>query len=55
MLPLMSADTLAMTIVGIVLENLDLQRVIEEIGHDVAARIREMGETTLESVEEVAQ
>ncbi|KAI9634646.1 uncharacterized protein MKK02DRAFT_37526 [Dioszegia hungarica] len=54
MLPLMTADMLAMTIVGSVLENMDMERLIGEIGTQVAQRIREKGET-MQSVEEVAQ
>jgi hypothetical protein len=68
MLPLTTADLLAMTIVGSVLENLDMERLItgssnarplngslpSEIGYEVAQRIRQKGET-LQSVEEVAQ
>jgi Mg-chelatase subunit ChlD len=54
MLPLTTADLLAMTIVGSVLENMDMERLIGEIGREVAERIKEKGET-LQSVEEVAQ
>ncbi|OCF37322.1 hypothetical protein I317_06507 [Kwoniella heveanensis CBS 569] len=54
MLPLTTADLLAMTIVGSVLENMDMERLIAEIGVEVAQRIRQKGET-MESVEEVAQ
>ncbi|ODN93571.1 hypothetical protein L198_05438 [Cryptococcus wingfieldii CBS 7118] len=54
MLPLFSADLLAMTIVGSVLENMDMERLITEIGMEVAQRIKEKGES-MESVEEVAQ
>ncbi|CAK9784954.1 hypothetical protein CC85DRAFT_243105 [Cutaneotrichosporon oleaginosum] len=54
MLPLTTADLLAMTIVGSVLENMDMERLIAEIGREVAQRIKEKGET-LQSVEEVAQ
>ncbi|WVQ84234.1 hypothetical protein IAT38_006386 [Cryptococcus sp. DSM 104549] len=53
MLPLTTADLLAMTIVGSVLENMDMERLIAEIGMEVAQRIRQKGES-LESVEEVA-
>ncbi|WRT66726.1 uncharacterized protein IL334_003689 [Kwoniella shivajii] len=54
MLPLTTADLLATTIVGSVLENLDMERLIGEIGVEVAQRIRQKGES-MESVEEVAQ
>ncbi|KAK8858916.1 hypothetical protein IAR55_003147 [Kwoniella newhampshirensis] len=54
MLPLTTADLLAMTIVGSVLENMDMERLIGEIGVEVAQRIRQKGES-IESVEEVAQ
>ncbi|BEI86274.1 hypothetical protein CcaverHIS002_0605610 [Cutaneotrichosporon cavernicola] len=54
MLPLTTADLLAMTIVGSVLENMDMERLIGEIGREVAERIKEKGES-LQSVEEVAQ
>ncbi|WVR06663.1 hypothetical protein IAU60_003695 [Kwoniella sp. DSM 27419] len=54
MLPLTTADLLAMTIVGSVLENMDMERLITEIGMEVAQRIRQKGET-MQSVEEVAQ
>ncbi|WWD18808.1 hypothetical protein CI109_103263 [Kwoniella shandongensis] len=54
MLPLTTADLLATTIVGSVLENMDMERLIEEIGSEVAQRIRQKGES-IESVEEVAQ
>lgn len=54
MLPLTTADLLAMTIVGSVLENMDMERLIGEIGREVADRIKEKGET-MQSVEEVAQ
>ncbi|WVW85094.1 hypothetical protein I302_107131 [Kwoniella bestiolae CBS 10118] len=54
MLPLTTADLLATTIVGSVLENMDMERLIGEIGVEVAQRIRQKGET-MESVEEVAQ
>ncbi|WOO78082.1 Alpha-protein kinase vwkA [Vanrija pseudolonga] len=54
MMPLTTADLLAMTIVGSVLENMDMERLISEIGREVAERIKEKGEN-LQSVEEVAQ
>ncbi|ORY24573.1 hypothetical protein BCR39DRAFT_546539 [Naematelia encephala] len=54
MLPLTTADLLAMTIVGSVLENMDMERLISEIGTEVAQRIRQKGEN-MQSVEEVAQ
>lgn len=54
MLPLTTADLLAMTIVGSVLENMDMERLIAEIGVEVAQRIKQKGES-MESVEEVAQ
>lgn len=54
MLPLMTADMLALTIVGVVLENLEMERIVQEIGAEVAARIKQKGES-FESVEEVAQ
>jgi hypothetical protein len=69
MLPLTTADLLAMTIVGSVLENMDMERLISgesgqsspidipestEIGSEVAQRIQSKGES-LQSVEEVAQ
>ncbi|KAL7420446.1 hypothetical protein Q5752_004396 [Cryptotrichosporon argae] len=53
MIPLMTADLLAMTIVGSVLENMDMERLIEEIGREVAQRIKEKGQS-MQSVEEVA-
>lgn len=54
MLPLTTADLLAMTIVGSVLENMDMERLITEIGVEVAQRIKQKGES-MQSVEEVAQ
>lgn len=69
MMPLTTADLLAMTIVGSVLENMDMERLIAgrfcsyiarapeltaEIGREVAERIKEKGES-MQSVEEVAQ
>ena len=70
MLPLTTADLLAMTIVGSVLENMDMERLITgklskpvgnqvkadmvEIGYEVAQRIKQKGES-MQSVEEVAQ
>ena len=39
MLPLLTADLLAQAIVGGVLENLDIERLIHEVGHAVAHRI----------------
>lgn len=69
MLPLTTADLLAMTIVGSVLENMDMERLVAgeydytgsrpsaltvEIGNEVAQRVRSKGET-MQSVEEVAQ
>lgn len=54
MLPLTTADLLAMTIVGSVLENMDMERLIAEIGVEVAQRIKQKGES-MQSVEEVAQ
>ncbi|WVN85695.1 uncharacterized protein L203_100844 [Cryptococcus depauperatus CBS 7841] len=54
MLPLTTADLLAMTIVGSVLENMDMERLIAEIGIEVAQRIKQKGES-IQSVEEVAQ
>lgn len=50
----MTADMLAMTIVGSVSENMDMERLIQEIGSEVALRIRSKGES-MQSVEEVAQ
>jgi hypothetical protein len=69
MLPLTTADLLAPTIVGSVLENMDMERLITgklpytytqaeadmtEIGYEVAQRIKQKGES-MQSVEEVAQ
>lgn len=54
MLPLTTADLLAMTIVGSVLENMDMERLIAEIGVEVAQRIKQKGES-MQSLEEVAQ
>jgi hypothetical protein len=51
MLPLLTADLLAHAIVGSVLENLDMERLIQEVGHAVAARI--LGNN--ESVDDVAR
>ncbi|KAG5648328.1 hypothetical protein DXG03_004900 [Asterophora parasitica] len=51
MLPLTTADLLAHAIVGSVLENLDMERLVREVGHAVAARI--LGNN--ESVDEVAR
>ena len=39
MLPLTTADLLAYAIVGSVLENLDMERLVREVGHAVASRI----------------
>lgn len=51
MLPLTTADLLAHAIVGSVLENLDMERLIREVGHAVAQRI--LGNN--ESVDDVAR
>lgn len=51
MLPLTTADLLAHAIVGSVLENLDMERLINEVGHAVAQRI--LGNN--ESVDDVAR
>jgi len=51
MLPLTTADLLAHAIVGSVLENLDMERLVREVGHAVAQRI--LGNN--ESVDEVAR
>jgi hypothetical protein len=51
MLPLTTADLLAHAIVGSVLENLDMDRLIEEVGQAVADRI--LGNN--ESVDDVAR
>jgi hypothetical protein len=51
MLPLLTADLLAHAIVGSVLENLDMERLIHEVGHAVAQRI--LGNN--ESVDDVAR
>lgn len=51
MLPLLTADLLAQAIVGSVLENLDIERLIHEVGHTVAHRI--LGNN--ESVDDVAR
>lgn len=51
MLPLTTADLLAHAIVASVLENLDMERLVREVGHAVAARI--LGNN--ESVDEVAR
>jgi len=51
MLPLTTADLLAHAIVGSVLENLDMERLVREVGHAVAARI--LGNN--ESVDDVAR
>ncbi|KAF9533223.1 hypothetical protein CPB83DRAFT_846085 [Crepidotus variabilis] len=51
MLPLLTADLLAHAIVGSVLENLDMERLIHEVGHAVAQRI--LGNN--ESVDDVAK
>lgn len=51
MLPLTTADLLARAIVGSVLENLDMERLVSEVGHAVAARI--LGNN--ESVDDVAR
>lgn len=53
-MPLTTADLLAMTIVGSVLENMDMERLISEIGREVAERIKQKGES-MQSVEEVAK
>ena len=51
MLPLLTADLLTHAIVGSVLENLDMERLVREVGHAVAQRI--LGNN--ESVDEVAR
>jgi hypothetical protein len=51
MLPLTTADLLAHAIVGSVLENLDMERLVREVGQAVAERIRGNNK----SVDEVAQ
>ncbi|GLB38404.1 hypothetical protein LshimejAT787_0502690 [Lyophyllum shimeji] len=51
MLPLTTADLLAHAIVGSVLENLDMERLVREVGHAVASRI--LGNN--ESVDDVAR
>jgi hypothetical protein len=51
MLPLTTADLLAHAIVGSVLENLDMERLVREVGEAVAARI--LGNN--ESVDDVAR
>ncbi|KAF9242519.1 hypothetical protein BU15DRAFT_86736 [Melanogaster broomeanus] len=51
MLPLTTADLLAHAIVGSVLENLDMERLVREVGHAVAHRI--LGNN--ESVDDVAR
>jgi hypothetical protein len=51
MLPLTTADLLAHAIVGSVLENLDMERLVQEVGHAVAQRI--LGNN--ESVDDVAR
>lgn len=51
MLPLTTADLLANAIVGSVLENLDMERLVREVGHAVAQRI--LGNN--ESVDDVAR
>ncbi|CAA7261501.1 unnamed protein product [Cyclocybe aegerita] len=51
MLPLLTADLLTHAIVGSVLENLDMERLVREVGHAVAQRI--LGNN--ESVDDVAR
>jgi hypothetical protein len=51
MLPLLTADLLTHAIVGSVLENLDMERLVNEVGHAVAQRI--LGNN--ESVDDVAR
>ncbi|KAF8349365.1 elongation factor-2 kinase [Amanita rubescens] len=51
MLPLTTADLLAHAIVGSVLENLDMERLVREVGHAVAQRILGYNE----SVDDVAR
>lgn len=51
MLPLTTADLLTHAIVGSVLENLDMERLVREVGHAVAQRI--LGNN--ESVDDVAR
>jgi hypothetical protein len=51
MLPLTTADLLSHAIVGSVLENLDMERLVREVGHAVAQRILGSGE----SVDDVAR
>ncbi|KAK0221777.1 hypothetical protein IW262DRAFT_1376003 [Armillaria fumosa] len=51
MLPLTTADLLSHAIVGSVLENLDMERLVREVGHAVAQRI--IGNN--ESVDDVAR
>jgi hypothetical protein len=51
MLPLLTADLLSHAIVGSVLENLDMERLVREVGNAVAQRI--LGNN--ESVDDVAR
>lgn len=51
MLPLLTADLLTHAIVGSVLENLDMERLVREVGEAVAQRI--LGNN--ESVDDVAK
>jgi hypothetical protein len=51
MLPLTTADLLAHAIVGLVLENLDMERLVREVGQAIAQRI--LGNN--ESVDDVAR
>lgn len=51
MLPLTNADLLARVIVGSALEHMNMERLIQEVGAAVAARIHDNNE----SVDEVAR
>ena len=53
-MPLLTADMLAMAITASVLENIEMEKLHAELGAEVAARIKQKGES-FESVEEVAQ
>ncbi|KAJ9120786.1 hypothetical protein QFC22_002719 [Naganishia vaughanmartiniae] len=53
MLPLTTADLLAQAIIGSVLENLDLESLVQQIGQQVADRLG--GDVTEDSIDAVAQ
>lgn len=54
MLPLLTADILAFAITASVIESLDMERLVAELGPAIAARFREKG-GDMAGIEEVAK